>query len=106
MKLSRKIGLDWTSFTYKPIAGKTQSVVRRFKNLLGHFRASERRKGYLFITTSNFSKDAVEFAGMIDTKIVLIDGDQLSQFMIDNNVGVTPVQSYEVKRIDTDYFTD
>ena len=43
---------------------------------------------------------------LIETKIVLIDGDQLAQFMIDNNVGVTPVQTYEVKKIDTDYFAD
>jgi len=34
------------------------------------------------------------------------EGDQLAQFMIDNNVGVTPVQTYDIKRIDMDYFAD
>lgn len=33
-------------------------------------------------------------------------GEQLAQLMIDNNVGVTPVQNYEVKKIDSDYFTE
>lgn len=42
----------------------------------------------------------------IDTKIILIDGEQLDQYMIDNNVSVSPVSKYEVKRLDLDYFTD
>jgi restriction system protein len=71
----------------------------------GALQGKRAKKG-VFITTSNFSREAIEFAGMIDTKIVLIDGEQLAQFMIDNNVGVAPVQVYEVKRIDTDYFAD
>jgi restriction system protein len=71
----------------------------------GALQGKRARKG-IFITTSNFSKEAIEYAGMIDTKIVLIDGEQLAQFMIDHDVCVTPVQSYEIKRIDTDYFED
>lgn len=43
---------------------------------------------------------------MIETKIILIDGEQLAQYLIDNNVGVTPFSLYEVKKIDSDYFTD
>jgi restriction system protein len=66
----------------------------------------QRAKKGIFITTSNFSKDAIDYAGLIDTKIVLIDGEQLAQLMIDNNVGVTPMQNYEIKRIDSDYFTE
>ena len=41
---------------------------------------------------------------IIDSRIVLIDGELLSQLMIDYNVGVAPVASYELKRIDSDYF--
>ena len=63
------------------------------------------RKG-IFITTSNFSKEASEYVKNIDSKIILIDGEQLAQFMIDSDVGVSPVSIYEVKRIDSDYFTD
>ena len=49
-------------------------------------------------------KSAMDFAFSIDTKIILIDGQQLAGFMIDNNVGVSPVAAYEIKRIDQDYF--
>jgi restriction system protein len=41
-----------------------------------------------------------------ETKIVLIDGVQLAQLMIDYNIGVTPINSYELKRIDNDYFEE
>ena len=41
----------------------------------------------------------------INNKIAFIDGDQLAQLMINHNVGVTPVQNYEIKKIDSDYFT-
>jgi restriction system protein len=70
----------------------------------GALQGQRARKG-IFITTSNFSREAHEYASRIETKIVLIDGDQLSQFMIDNNVGVTPVSRYEIKKMDSDYFT-
>lgn len=66
----------------------------------------QRAKKGVFITTSDFSRDAHEYAAKIDSKIVLIDGEQLAQFMIDHNIGVTPVASYEIKRIDSDYFSE
>lgn len=58
------------------------------------------------ITTSNFSKDAFTFARSIGSKIVLMDGDQLARLMIEHNVGVAHIASYEVKRIDSDYFLE
>ena len=57
-----------------------------------------------FITTSNFTRDAQDYADLINTKIILIDGERLSSLLVDHNVGVTPVGVYEIKRIDTDYF--
>ncbi len=39
-----------------------------------------------------------------ESKIVLIDGEQLAQFMIDYNLGVDVQTNYEIKRIDNDYF--
>jgi restriction system protein len=66
----------------------------------------QRAKKGVFITTSDFSKDAHDYASRIDTKIVLIDGEQFAQFMIDHNIGVTPVVNYEIKRIDSDYFSE
>jgi restriction system protein len=65
----------------------------------------QRAKKGIFITTSEFSREAEAFASMIDSKIVLINGTQLASFMIEHDIGVAPVASYEVKRIDSDYFT-
>jgi restriction system protein len=56
------------------------------------------------ITTSPFSRDARDFANKIEKKIVLMDGEQLAQYMIDFGVGVTEVASYVVKKVDLDYF--
>ena len=63
------------------------------------------RKG-IFITTSGFSRDAREYVNNIESKIVLIDGHQLAEYMIDHNVGVSVVKSYELKRVDSDYFIE
>lgn len=66
----------------------------------------QRAKKGIFITTSNFSKEAVDFASRIETKIILIDGEQLAEFMIDFNVGVTKVSTFELKKLDSDYFVE
>jgi restriction system protein len=71
----------------------------------GALQGQRARKG-IFITTSDFSKEAHEYVSRIDSKIVLIDGKTLSRLMIDFGVGVTSVATYEVKKIDTDYFSD
>ena len=66
----------------------------------------QRAKKGIFITTSSFSKDAHEYASRIDSKIVLIDGERLAQLMIDHNLGVSPMATYEIKKVDSDYFTE
>lgn len=71
----------------------------------GALLGQKAKKG-IFITTSDFTKGAHDFVSKIDSKIVLIDGEQLTQFMIDHNIGVTTVANYELKRIDLDYFTE
>jgi len=76
--------------------------VQKFAGALQGHRAN---KG-IFITTSSFTRDAKDYVAKINSKIVLIDGEQLSQLMIDHNVGVTPVTSYETKKIDSDYFSE
>lgn len=76
--------------------------IQKFAGALQGHRA---KKG-IFITTSDFSREAEDYVAKIDSKIVLIDGEQLAQLMIDHNVGVTPVTSYETKKIDSDYFIE
>lgn len=76
--------------------------IQKFAGALQGHRAS---KG-IFITTSVFTRDAEDYVAKINSKIVLIDSEQLPQLMIDHNVGVTPVTSYETKKIDSDYFIE
>lgn len=76
--------------------------VQKFAGALQGQRA---KKGIL-ITTSCFSGEARDYVSKIDNKIVLIDGDELAGLMIDHNLGVSALASYEVKKIDTDYFTE
>lgn len=69
----------------------------------GALQGQQATKG-VFITTSSYSREALEFAGKITTKMILIDGAQLASLMVDYNVGVTRTGLYELKRIDADYF--
>ena len=71
----------------------------------GALQGQRARKG-IFITASDFTKDALDFVSRIDSKIILIDGATLAKVMIDFGVGVNPVATYQVQKIDSDYFTD
>jgi len=74
--------------------------IQKFAGALQGQRAN---KG-IFITTSNYSHEATEYAAVIPTRIILIDGDKLVSLMVDHNVAVTKTGVYELKKIDTDYF--
>ncbi|MCE5251854.1 restriction endonuclease [bacterium] len=71
----------------------------------GALQAQKANKG-IFITTSRFTDDARNYVSQIGSKIVLIDGEQLSNLMIDHDIGVSTVSQYPVKKIDTDYFDE
>jgi restriction system protein len=75
------------------------------QGFVGSLEGRRARKG-VFITTSQFSKDAKEYVTRIEKNIVLIDGEELAQLMIDSDVGVADVGSYNVKRLDRDYFEE
>ncbi len=64
----------------------------------------QRAKKGIMITTSDFTKEAKDYVGRIEKKIVLINGEQLANLMMDFNVGVTTINTYVVKKIDGDYF--
>src|SRR5436309_11707425 len=72
---------------------------------VGSLEGHRANKG-VFITTSHFSPDAKDYVSRIGKKIVLIDGEQLSEMMMDHDVGVTTEDSYVVKKIDSDYFSE
>jgi len=71
----------------------------------GALQAQRATKG-IFITTSRFTDDARSYISQIGSKIVLIDGEQLTNFMIEHDVGVSTVSLYPVKKVDIDYFED
>jgi len=99
-----KLGLDAVYIQAK----KWEGTVGRpeIQKFVGALAGQGAKKG-VFITTSNFSREAHEYAkNMRDTKVVLLDGEQLTQFMIDYNLGVSVVSQYEVKKIDSDFFAD
>ncbi len=98
-----RLGLDVIYVQAKRWEGTvSRPEIQKFAGALQGQRA---KKG-IFITTSDFTKEAVEYAARIDNKIILIDGEQLAQLMIDYNIGVTPDKSYEIKRVDSDYFEE
>lgn len=71
----------------------------------GALQGKKAKKG-VFITTSDFTKEAREYASYIDSRIVLVSGQELAELMLDYNVGVSVVETYEIKRIDSDYFIE
>jgi restriction system protein len=75
------------------------------QKFVGALAGQGAKKG-IFITTSSFTKDAIEYQPRNETKIVLIDGDQLSQMMIDYDLGVYQTNKYDIKKVDHDYFGD
>ena len=71
----------------------------------GALHGKSARKG-VFLTTSNFSREAIEYAKTLPTTIVLIDGVQLADYMIEFGVGVSEVDTIKIKRLDEDYFAE
>jgi restriction system protein len=98
-----RLGLDAIYIQAKRWDGTVgRPLIQAFAGGLEGRRA---RKG-VFITTSQFSPEAKEYVNRIEKKIVLIDGEQLAQLMIDHGVGVAEIANYVVKRVDQDYFSE
>lgn len=96
-----RLGLDIVCLQAKRWQQKVgRPEVQAFAGSMEGFRA---RKGVL-ITTSDFTIEAIEYVQRIERKIVLINGTQLAQHMIDFGIGVSATRSYIIKRIDSDYF--
>jgi len=98
-----KLGLDAIYIQAK----RWDSAVGRpeIQKFVGALDGQKARKG-IFITTSSFTKDAVDYAKGTTVKVVLIDGERLADLMMENNLGVSTVMTYEIKRVDSDYFDE
>lgn len=78
---------------------------KEIQAFVGALHGKKARKG-VFITTSGFSKPAQEYVREIQDKVILIDGSTLADLLIEHCVGVSTVASYDIKKIDTDYFSE
>lgn len=98
-----RLGLDVIYIQAKKWEG---SVGRpEIQKFVGALHGKRAKKG-VFITTATFSSGGREYVETIEPKVVLIDGEQLAQLMVDFDLGVSPVAQYEIKRLDLDYFED
>ncbi|OAM52219.1 restriction endonuclease [Methylovorus sp. MM2] len=98
-----KLGLDSIYIQAKRWEGTVgRPEIQKF---VGALQGNRAHKG-VFITTSDFSKEAQEYVKNISNKVVLINGFILAKLMIENDVGVSTISIYKVKKIDSDYFVD
>ena len=98
-----RLGLDVIYLQAKRWEGPVgRPELQKFAGALQGLRA---RKG-VFITTSSFTRDAIDYADRLDIKIVLIDGQRLAELMFEYGVGVTTVSTYAVKKVDHDFFLE
>ena len=98
-----RLGLDVIYIQAKRWEGNVgRPEIQKF---VGALQGKRARKG-VFITTSDFTNEAVDYSQRIDSKIILINGKMLTQLMIDSDVGLYTSQVYEIKKIDSDYFLE
>jgi len=98
-----KLGLDIIYIQAK--RWENTVPVKEIRDFAGSLLSKKAKKG-IFITTSAFPKSAHDFVKSIEPKIILIDGKQLADLMIEHNVGLSVNKVYEIKKIDTDYFEE
>ncbi len=97
--------MDWISSIYK--LKRWDGTVGRpeIQKFVGALHGKRAKKG-VFITTGRFTDEAINYVTNIDPKVILIDGKSLANFMIDFNLGTSTTATYEIKKIDTDYFVE
>jgi restriction system protein len=98
-----RLGLDVIYLQAKKWKGTVgRPEIQKF---VGALQGKRAKKG-IFIATGGFSAEAIDYVTRIEPRVVLMDGSQLAEMMIEFNVGVVPTGSYETKRIDSDYFSE
>jgi len=98
-----RLGLDVIYLQAKRWDG---SVGRpELQKFVGALHGKRAKKG-VFITTGTFANGAIEYVKTIDPKVILIDGNKLTEYMIDFNLGATTSTIFEIKKIDSDYFEE
>lgn len=100
-----ELGLDVVYMQAKRYALDNPVAIREIRDFVGSLEGFQATKG-VFVTTSYFPKTAEEFISRVSKRVVLIDGNALTQLMIRHNVGVRTKSTYEIKRLDEDFFID
>ena len=100
-----KLGLDVIYIQAKRWNEKNTVGRPEIQKFIGALQENQAKKG-VFITTSDFTKGARQSAEKISSKVILINGEELADLMIDHDVGVSKINTYEIKKIDYDYFID
>lgn len=99
-----KLGLDVIYIQAKRWALDNSVGSREIRDFVGGLTGEGATKG-VFITTSKFTQKAVDFVNTVrNPKVILIDGTQLAQLMIEHDIGVSVEATYVVKKVDRDYF--
>lgn len=98
-----KLGLDVIYLQAKK--WENTVPVKEIRDFTGALSSKKAKKG-IFITTSNFPQSVYKFVTQVEYKIILIDGEHLAELMIENNVGLSVINTYQVKTIDSDYFEE
>jgi restriction system protein len=100
-----KLGLDAVYIQAKRYAVDNKVGRPALQGFVGSLTGEGANKG-VFVTTSDFSREAVAYVERVQHRIVLINGDRLARLMIAHNVGVRVRQTYLVRSVDEDYFSD
>ncbi len=98
-----KLGLDIIYLQAK--RWENAVPVKEIRDFTGALASKKAKKG-IFITTSSFPNSVYEFVSKVEYNIILINGEHLADLMIENNVGLSIVNTYQVKTIDSDYFEE
>jgi restriction system protein len=99
------LGLDVVYVQAKRYAPDNSIGRERIQQFAGALVGQGATKG-VFVTTSSFSRGAVEYAQRVPQRIILVDGAELTKLMIQYGVGVRTDRTVELKRIDLDYFEE
>lgn len=98
------LGLEKIYIQAKRFASTNKVREPEIRNFIGAM-SSDVGKG-IFVTTSSFDEAAVQKAKNASHKIILIDGELLTNLMIKHNIGVQKAAIYELKEIDSDFFEE
>lgn len=99
------LGLDAVYIQAKRYAPENKVSRPDIQRFIGSLTGEGAMKG-VFVTTSDFSKEAQEYLYRVQHRVVLINGRKLAQLMVQHGVGVRTHRTYVVQGVDEEFFVD